>query len=70
MTTKVPFAKLVEDAARARNNPPVERKYIDEALKRVETGKEKVQRYPSGAPSLLGVYDIALRLESDDAEKH
>jgi hypothetical protein len=68
--TKPSLVELVESAAEARNNPPVERKYIEEALKRIVDGRETVQRYPMGAPSLLGVYSIALQLESDDADIH
>lgn len=56
---------LVRDSAKARNEPPVPRQYIIEALRRIETEQEKVMHYPTGAPSLKAVYDIATRLESE-----
>lgn len=61
---------LVEQAAGARNEPPVPRRYIEEALRRINDGQEKVPQYPTGSPSLKGVYDIAVKLESIKAAKN
>ncbi len=58
------FIDLVERAAQARDEPPVPRQYIEEALRRIDAGQEEVTRYPMGAPSLKGVYDIAVTLAS------
>lgn len=54
--------ELVESIAKARGDQPVPRDFVTEALERVGTGKEDVDRYPDGAPSALGVYKIASRL--------
>lgn len=64
------FVALVEKAAQARNEPPVARQYIDEALRRINAGQEKVLKYPNGEPSLKGVYEIAVRLESEVSTKN
>jgi len=56
------FANLVELAAEARGNQQVPRKFIDEAIAKIEKGEMKTEQYPSGMPSLRGVYDIALAL--------
>ena len=56
---------LVEGAAIARGEEIIHRDFIVEALERVEKGKEIVQRYPTGAPSLKEVYDVALRLYNE-----
>lgn len=63
------MTKMVEGAAQARNEPPVARKHIEEALRRIDAGKETVQVYPSGRPSLKAVYDVAARLESSASTK-
>ena len=61
---------LVEAAAQARNQPPVPRQFIEEALRRINAGEEEVSRYPMGSPSLRGIYDIAARLEGAVAVKN
>ena len=62
--------ELVEQAAKARNEPPVPRRYIEEALQRIDAGQEDVVRYPTGSPSLGAVYDVAVGLESKTATKN
>jgi len=64
------LAELVENAAKVRKNLPVERKYIDEALSRIDAGQEEVDSYPLGGPSLKGVYEIAARIESESMDKN
>lgn len=56
---------LVEQAAEARGEPTIPREFVVEALQRIELGKESVRRYPTGAPSLKGVYDIASKLHRE-----
>jgi hypothetical protein len=56
------LAELVEDAAKARNDAKVPREYINDALNRIERGQTEVERYPTGHPTLKGVYGIALEL--------
>ncbi len=53
---------LVENAANARGEPEIPREFIVEAMCKIERGEEEVVLYPTGAPSLKGVYDIAARL--------
>lgn len=62
MTNDTEIIELVEGAALARKEPKIPRDFITEALERVNSGKEIVERYPTGAPSLKGVYNIASRL--------
>ncbi|MFA6295307.1 MAG: hypothetical protein WC666_02690 [Candidatus Paceibacterota bacterium] len=57
--------EAVEGAAKIRGDLPLPRDFISEALERVNSGKEIVLRYPTGRPSLKGVYDIALRLYNE-----
>lgn len=64
------FVELVEGAARARNNPPIARHYLEQALQRIEAGQEQVCIYPGGKPSLRAVYEIAARLEASEAVKN
>jgi hypothetical protein len=59
------FINLVEATAQARGEPSVDRLYIREALRRINSGQENVQRYPLGKPSLKDVYDVAARLEHE-----
>ena len=54
--------ELVEGTAKFRNDPAVPRDFITEALERIEAGQEKVSRYPTGAPTLKGVYEVAARM--------
>lgn len=67
----VKFIELVEQAANARNEMPIPRWCIEEALRRIVDGREEVSYwYPSGFPSLKGVYDVAVKLESAEATKN
>jgi len=54
--------ELVENAAKARKDAPLPRKYIIDALKKIDNGDVEVERYPMGHPSLKGAYKIALEL--------
>jgi hypothetical protein len=67
MTTRDELVELVEGAAKARGDTPVPRRFIKEALQRIERNEEQVTRYLAGAPSLIEVYEIAMRLESESA---
>lgn len=62
--TQEELVGLVESAAQARNEPPVPRQYIEEALRQIGAGEKKVLRYPFGSPSLKEVYNIAVELEN------
>ena len=64
------LVEFVEATAKARKEPPVARQYIEEALRRIDAKEEGVSRYPSGSPSLKGIYNIAARLESEAAIKN
>ncbi len=59
---------IVEQAAQARGNPTVSREYIIKALERIECGEEKVVKYPTGAPSLKGIYEIAVKLFKNETK--
>lgn len=63
------LADLTIAAAEARNDPAVPRALIMEALRRIQNGQEKVQRYPTGLPSLKDTYDIAARLVNEPSAK-
>jgi len=57
------YISLVESAAKLRGDPPVARQYIEEAMQQIDSRKEvEVDRYPTGRPSLKGIYDVAARL--------
>jgi len=56
------LALLVEAAAVLRGEDSVPRGFIVEALELVESGQKTVPMYPSGAPSLKAIYDLALCL--------
>jgi len=62
-----PLAELVEGAARNRRDSVVPRDYIIEAIELVESGNEKVTTYPTGIPTLQGIYDLASRLYQNRA---
>lgn len=64
------LAELVEGAAQARNEPAVARQHIEDALRRIEAGQEEVAKYPTGKPTLKGVYDLATKLEAEGATKN
>ncbi len=59
------LADLVQAVAAFRQAMPVPREYIDEALERIQNGQEpEVKRYPNGMPTMIGVYEVATRLEA------
>jgi hypothetical protein len=59
------FIDLVEKAAKMRGEEPVPRDFISEALEKIEKGEEKVEMYPTGAPSLRGISDLARRIQRE-----
>jgi hypothetical protein len=54
---------IVNGAAKARGEPPLSSESIEEAVDRVESGIADCDRYPTGAPCLKGLYEIAKELE-------
>lgn len=54
--------ELVEESAIAREDSPVPRDYIVEALEMIENGELDIETYPSGLPSLKAVYRVAKNL--------
>ncbi len=63
------LTELVEEAAKARKRPAIAREFIEEALTRIDSGLEEVERYPTGKPSLSAVYEIADRLQATKLSK-
>ncbi len=61
------LVSLVEGAAKARGDEAVPEQFIKEALRRIEAGDEKVGKYPTGQPSLRGVFVIALRIKNEES---
>lgn len=57
------LARAVETAAAMRKESIVARRYIDEAILKIESGEVEVERYPMGAPSLVAVYNLAKEIE-------
>ncbi|MFZ2154092.1 MAG: hypothetical protein WAV16_02560 [Candidatus Moraniibacteriota bacterium] len=53
---------LVMDAAQARRDKEVPEGYIEKALEMIASGERNVPMYPTGLPSLRGVYDLAHEL--------
>ncbi|HZS43194.1 MAG TPA: hypothetical protein VFA52_03185 [Candidatus Paceibacterota bacterium] len=58
------MVEFVNGAALARQQPTLPHDYIVEALERIDKGKEKAKKYPTGSPSLKDTYDVAARLQS------
>jgi len=56
---------LIESSAEVRGDPKIPRDFITEALEKIASGEEEVERYPMGGPSMKGVYRIAHRLYSE-----
>ena len=54
--------ELIEKSAKARGESFVPRDYIVEALEKIENGEIDVERYPTGVPSLKGVYAAAQKI--------
>jgi len=62
--------ELVEKAAEARGDCFVPREFIVKALCKIERGEVEVERYSmTGAPSLKGVYNLALELWQEKQAK-
>ena len=59
-----PQAEWVEICAKVRGKPPVDRRYIDEAIRLVDMKQEYVPRYNTGRPTLPGLYALAVRLKN------
>lgn len=68
--TKEELIELINGAAKARNELPVPKQYIEEALRRIDAGQEEVIRYPNGNPSLKDAYDVAARLFDEAVVKN
>ncbi len=68
--TENTLIKLVENAAKDRKDVPISRKYIIDALEKIDRGDAEVERYPMGHPSLKGVYEIALGLYEAGQTRH
>lgn len=64
------LTEWVEVTAEMRGDPAVPREYIERALALIKNGKEAVEVYPNGQPSMKDVYDIAARLEAAVATKN
>lgn len=64
------FIELVEGAAKARDEMPVPRKFIVQAIGKISCGEVEVGRYPLGSPTLKSVFDVAEGLESEAALKN
>ena len=56
------LVNLVEKAAEARDDPVVPREHIVKVLGDIDNGACEVERYPTGLPTLRGVYELALGL--------
>jgi len=53
------FLRIFEGAREARGDPAIPLRYVAEALRRFEEGQLDIPRYPSGKPTLKGLYDSA-----------
>lgn len=56
------IVETVELATRLRGDAPVADWRIKEALRRIEAGEVKVNKYPSGMPLPTEVHRIALKM--------
>ncbi len=66
------MAELVEVAAKARNEEPVPRDFINEILEKISSGEIKLtedEKYPTGAPSLRVVYNLAKKLYQESTSR-
>lgn len=61
------FIELVESAIEMRGEDSVPRDFISEALEKIERGEVEIERYPSGAPMLKAVADLARLLSRTPA---
>ena len=64
------LAQIVALGAEVRGDPPVDRKFIDEAVSAIERGEFKVKTFPSGMLDPLAVFHIATELEAKANSKH
>lgn len=68
MSDKKCLAAIVEDASKVRRDPPINRVFINDAIRKIREGEVKVPRYPNGFPSLKSTYDVAASLQSSSVE--
>ena len=57
-------AEMVNGAATARGEPVLPENVIEEAYSRVKIGIAECHKYPTGEPSLKGIYEIAKELNA------
>ncbi len=60
------FVEMIQRGAELRGDKFVSKKYIKKALSLIEEGKVEVEKYPTGVPTLLGAYQVALNLYKKD----
>ena len=49
------------------NKPPVPQEYVEQALRKIVSGEIESDKYPNGFPCYLPTYEIALRLQQEQA---
>ena len=59
------LVEMAEGAAKARGEIPVPREFIIKALQKIETGDVDIERYPTGQPSLKGIFKLAAELQAE-----
>jgi hypothetical protein len=59
------IVEMVNGAAQARGDVELTTEAIVEAFGRVEAGIVECARYPSGAPTLTGLYEIAAEIQGE-----
>ncbi|HWB34253.1 MAG TPA: hypothetical protein VG753_02975 [Candidatus Paceibacterota bacterium] len=70
MTRKATYEEMVEAAARQRGDMEVPRPFIIEAIDRIKQGLEQSEHYPSGQPTLIGIYKVAVQLQGRASVAH
>jgi hypothetical protein len=66
------IAEMVEVAAKARSEDPAPRDFINEVLDKIDSGEiglSEDERYPTGAPSLRVVYNLAKKLYQESTSR-
>ncbi len=53
---------MVEKAAGMRGDAIIPSEFTRKALEMAEKGEVEIERYPLGAPTLKGIYDLSLKL--------
>lgn len=61
----IDLAQFAQNAARLRGDPEVELRFFTEAVAQIERSAVSVERYPSGSPTVKGIYEIAVRLAEE-----